>query len=445
MRNLHQPWLTPWPCSSTLAPPLMSPSFLMLRSVSASSLLLRHVLAATPIYQLLAVGLTGDGLDELEKLCRQFMWGWNDIGNPKTSLIAWERVAQSRRNGGLGWTRFRLKAEALQIRCLVKILTGEDKEWRQLAKALSFGHIERERIREKDGSGGFEEGVLLGNLSKIKGSPTLSRMFTGWRKILKKNQGTSWLQKMNSAGIFPDNEDRFLIERIEGWIRRNRIGKGQLMLSSCWKWKDKEGHFTWENTTAEWIQRKVWAWKFLQRGCFTGSRAADIGVSNGICDLCPTSIETIDYILWACRHLDRRRAGLKRLGIIPGTCNSIMEWFDFALEAGKRDPSYLTVLIGYIEAVWKERNERIFRGKRTRIPIAGLLKNSLVEIEAYPTKLCAANTLRCLRKAKDTVVGWSDTWAGWIRRTAPGIILASTTRESNLPRTTKGRALSAPR
>ncbi|KAL3693037.1 hypothetical protein R1sor_006688 [Riccia sorocarpa] len=69
---------------------------------------------------------TGEGLDALERLCRQFLWGWKEHNNPKTSLVAWERIAQSRQDGGLGWIKYREKAAALHIKCVLKLLTGEE-------------------------------------------------------------------------------------------------------------------------------------------------------------------------------------------------------------------------------------------------------------------------------------------------------------------------------
>ncbi|KAL3690427.1 hypothetical protein R1sor_016736 [Riccia sorocarpa] len=65
-----------------------------LLSWPAKTILLKHELATTPLYQLMSVGMCKDGLEELEKLCRNFLWGWNEEGNPKHALIAWDRIAQ---------------------------------------------------------------------------------------------------------------------------------------------------------------------------------------------------------------------------------------------------------------------------------------------------------------------------------------------------------------
>ncbi|KAL3680726.1 hypothetical protein R1sor_023682 [Riccia sorocarpa] len=151
-----------------------------LLSWPAKTILLRHVLAATPLYQLMSVGLDGEGLDGLERLCRQFMWGWNDLKNPKTSLVAWDRVTQQKQDGGLNWSRFRDKAAAMHIKCILRILKGEETEWAQLAKSLILrtlrdGSYQRERCQWR-----LEDALLMSNIQKIRGSPTLSRMLRSW-------------------------------------------------------------------------------------------------------------------------------------------------------------------------------------------------------------------------------------------------------------------------
>ncbi|KAL3675831.1 hypothetical protein R1sor_025779 [Riccia sorocarpa] len=123
-----------------------------LLSWPAKTVLLKHVLAATPLYLLMSVGLCRDGLEELERLCRNFLWGWNEEGNPKTSLIAWERIAQEKGKGGLGWTSFKNMADALNVRLVGRILEGGNTEWIQLARSfilrtLRKGSYQREHIQ----------------------------------------------------------------------------------------------------------------------------------------------------------------------------------------------------------------------------------------------------------------------------------------------------------
>ncbi|KAL3692001.1 hypothetical protein R1sor_005652 [Riccia sorocarpa] len=61
--------------------------------------LLKQVLAATPLYQMLSVGIEAEGIDGLETLCRQFLWGWADQEHPKASMIArdWNKIRKKLR------------------------------------------------------------------------------------------------------------------------------------------------------------------------------------------------------------------------------------------------------------------------------------------------------------------------------------------------------------
>ncbi|KAL3689655.1 hypothetical protein R1sor_015964 [Riccia sorocarpa] len=64
---------------------------------------------------------------------KELSWGWNEEDNPKSALIAWERIAQPKSNGGLGWTRFKEMSDALNVRLVSRILEKEDVEWIHLA------------------------------------------------------------------------------------------------------------------------------------------------------------------------------------------------------------------------------------------------------------------------------------------------------------------------
>ncbi|KAL3683883.1 hypothetical protein R1sor_001905 [Riccia sorocarpa] len=107
-----------------------------LLSWPAKTLLLRHVLAATPLCQLLSIGINNIIIEEVERLCRQFLWVWADECSPKASVIAWEWIAQARHNGGLGWVPIYDRAHALLVKDVVKTIKGDQSKWTQLARSL---------------------------------------------------------------------------------------------------------------------------------------------------------------------------------------------------------------------------------------------------------------------------------------------------------------------
>ncbi|KAL3689694.1 hypothetical protein R1sor_016003 [Riccia sorocarpa] len=63
--------------------------------------LLKHILAALPTYQMMTIGINDQGFQKLESQCRQFVCGWNSTGKPKTSLIAWWKLALRKEDVGM--------------------------------------------------------------------------------------------------------------------------------------------------------------------------------------------------------------------------------------------------------------------------------------------------------------------------------------------------------
>ncbi|KAL3686736.1 hypothetical protein R1sor_013045 [Riccia sorocarpa] len=166
-----------------------------LLSWPARTLLLKHVLAATPLYQLISVGLATEGIDALEKLCRQFLWGWSDQGSPKTALISWDRISQPKQNGGLGWVPIRDRAKAFHIKILAQLLLGSEAEWAVLAKNLVLRTLRSGQYQQERRQWSLAEGLIFLPGTKINGSPTLSRMMQSWKTIRSKMIGTSTKEK----------------------------------------------------------------------------------------------------------------------------------------------------------------------------------------------------------------------------------------------------------
>ncbi|KAL3680463.1 hypothetical protein R1sor_023419 [Riccia sorocarpa] len=161
-----------------------------LLSWPTKTILLKHVLAATPLYQLMSVGLSRDGLEELENLCRNFLWGWNEEGNPKHALIAWERIAQTKAQGGLGWVDLKVMADALYVRQVHRILEGGQAEWIQLARSFILRTLRKGAYQRECSQWSLQETLLLLPLTKVEGSPTLSRMLRSWYKARQKLKRT---------------------------------------------------------------------------------------------------------------------------------------------------------------------------------------------------------------------------------------------------------------
>lgn len=71
-----------------------------------------------PIFHLMALAMNLDGFKLLEGLCREFIWGPGENGNPRVPLVSWDTIAQLAAVGGLSFTRFKEHAALLKMRCV---------------------------------------------------------------------------------------------------------------------------------------------------------------------------------------------------------------------------------------------------------------------------------------------------------------------------------------
>ncbi|KAL3686494.1 hypothetical protein R1sor_009068 [Riccia sorocarpa] len=375
-----------------------------LLSWPTKTLLLKHVLAATPLYQMMSVGLSEDGIEDLERLCRQFLWGWNDQGDPRTSLVAWDRVAQPTWNGGLGWTPIKDRARAMHIKSSLK----------------------------KGGIQTVQEG-LVASL-----------------------EGPGWVQQIRAAGHHPEQEIINAVEHWESWLSSQMTVQHTEGFLTSWRWTDNTVIQTWRKDFRFWVtkfhkirdyeellnhkwgisnlakswkwrwnclwaapisyRKKIWWWKVLQRGFFTGCRAREMTVSTGICERCRETEETLEHLFWSCRIVRPWISALYRAGMLLGSSNTLMESIDTALERAAEDPSYIGGLGLLLEKTWKERNEKVFRKQLSVTPAAVLLKELAVEIEAFPTSHISDRKLAVITKAKETI----SQWRSRVGRIAPG-------------------------
>ncbi|KAL3689358.1 hypothetical protein R1sor_015667 [Riccia sorocarpa] len=283
----------------------------IIQDFEAKTLLLKHVLAATPLYQLLTVGLANEGLTALEQLCRQFLWGWQEDRRPRTALVAWNRVAQHKNDGGLGWLPFLERAKAANIKCIVKLLNGSEAEWAILTRSLILRTLRNGSYQRERRQCTAEEAITFLPLQKIQDSPTLSRMLKSWQEIKKKlkwdlegvtlprrstigqinmiledeeqephgpigrliatlnraeisnvaegiaiwSAGSTWLSTLQAEGIFLEETDNARLQEIENWIKEQQWSTEAEPLHNSWRWRDSRERFQNNHTIKVWTSK----------------------------------------------------------------------------------------------------------------------------------------------------------------------------------------------
>ncbi|KAL3683468.1 hypothetical protein R1sor_001490 [Riccia sorocarpa] len=104
----------------------------------------------------------------------------------RTALIAWDRVALPKAEGGLGWTKFKVMADALNVRQVSRIIEGGCAEWIQLARSFILRTLRRGSYQRECSQWTVQEGLILLPLTRMEGSPTLTRMLNSWYRARKK-------------------------------------------------------------------------------------------------------------------------------------------------------------------------------------------------------------------------------------------------------------------
>ncbi|KAL3675236.1 hypothetical protein R1sor_025184 [Riccia sorocarpa] len=147
--------------------------------------LLKHALKAIPNYILLTLGLSSSGYNQLETICRSFLWGKKELGSSKTPLIAWDFFALRRDQGGLDIIPFQLQGRALKMRHIARILSGEDVEWASAVRFFLKENVARGTQSRKRRFWSAGNAMLLHPNMRIRYSKTTATLMDCWRIAVK--------------------------------------------------------------------------------------------------------------------------------------------------------------------------------------------------------------------------------------------------------------------
>lgn len=98
---------------------------------------IKSVLAAIPIYALIADGLPPWAQKEIAGICRRFLWTGKEGSIHGKCMVAWPTVCRPKELGGLGIPDINLSGIALQTRWLWLQQTDGQRAWAQLPLAAS--------------------------------------------------------------------------------------------------------------------------------------------------------------------------------------------------------------------------------------------------------------------------------------------------------------------
>lgn len=147
--------------------------------------LLRHVLKAISGYHLLLLSLNKQGYGDLERECRQFVWGEDQDDHKKKALIAWSKIMRPKFEGDLKIRPFETQLQVLKIKCVTQLLEGRKVEWTMIVmqffqEALCTGPEKKEHKNWKT-----KDALLLVPQIKVIGSNTIKGMVKEWATTMQ--------------------------------------------------------------------------------------------------------------------------------------------------------------------------------------------------------------------------------------------------------------------
>ncbi|KAL3678974.1 hypothetical protein R1sor_021930 [Riccia sorocarpa] len=262
-------------------------------SFSGRVVALKHVVRCVPIHLLACLNLQKQTFDDMESICRTYLWGISKTGTSKVPLIAWAEVQRGKHAGGLGLADFRTTSKALRLKQIAKMFTHPDEDWIGAAEQLIRSTNSRGRDARERRDWLLQEVLLLNHPIKIPKAPTLTGLLEAWKlargklilddqyvvskcwqtsKILKLAISQKWITQeeyQSSTNVLR----REGIQTAEEWKRWSEVNTGEaenrtkaLGRSLCrpgdeeikiqdmdWKWRPKTKEYTgWNQPTGIW-------------------------------------------------------------------------------------------------------------------------------------------------------------------------------------------------
>jgi hypothetical protein len=372
--------------------------------------LIKAVLAAIPIHQLLALAPSKKTLKQLERVERGFLWEGRAAANGGSCHVNWRRVARPIALGGLGVQDLERAGMALRLRWQWFNRTDQNRAWHGLdlqctkeEKDLFFAST---TMTVGDGQTAiFWEDRWIHGRSISEIAPELYSCIPKRRR--KHRTVADGLQANNWAR---DIQGVIGVHEIGQYLRIWRLIEHTVLTTEpdrlVWKW-NSSGEYTANSaylaTFQGSIQCKAWRmiwkawappgvkffhWKANIDRCWTAARLARRGLQHHpSCLLCDQMPETIHHLTVGCPFA--RQIWHEILAWLRMTCNpptgddTLFEWWSATRQvtpkAMRKALDSVTLLVPWM--VWKHRNACVF--DRARPSISNLLHQIKDEVAAW--------------------------------------------------------------
>jgi hypothetical protein len=115
-------------------------------------------------------------------------------------------------------------------------------------------------------------------------------------------------------------------------------------------------------------QAKIFLWRVLAKGLFTGARAMLMGHADVICKECPEELETIPHLFEHCRHARRSWQAIQQQYVLGGhllqhsSSLSLLDLIESCLFKNPRSTATLQLVYNVLWDLWPARNGHQFQG-----------------------------------------------------------------------------------
>lgn len=308
-------------------------------SFGGRTTLINYVLGNLPTYYLSLFKAPAGVIDQLESLRRRFLWGGNEESR-KIPWIAWDKIVNSKENGGIGVGSLRSLNIALLVKWWWRLRSESSAIWSRTVIGIHNLHRNPpEKLSNRS---------IVGVWNNIAGADKeLIKFGLNYHQIFRKeNESDIWKCKISGNGQYTVkclreefNKSSFPNLGCEN-IKWLKVIPYKVL---CFIWKANLGG----------IQTKV------------GLARRGVNIPSLTCDLCSCGDEDRDHVLISCSVA---KLIWKDIGswceVRLDNMNSTQELMN-AVNGWGRCPKKRRILVIIVYAtlwyIWKSRNENVFR------------------------------------------------------------------------------------
>jgi hypothetical protein len=372
--------------------------------------LVKTVIAARAVHQLLVMEAPTWALEEVQKCMRSFFWAGKKKANGGQCLVSWEQICTPVQFGGLGVKDLRLQGIALRTRWQWLRRTDPDRPWQGLPMMTDRDAYEvfQSLVKITVGDGKtvrfwrdrWIEGESVEDIAPLVFSAVSTRR-KNCRTVEVAMTDNRWTTDLTSP---PDHD--MAVQLVRLWYKVNCVQR-DIMTPDVFSWPwSNSGQYSAKSTYAMlchgrvrsatsdcvWksgapLKCQIFGWLALQHRVWTSDRRARHGLQDqpSSCFTCLQEEDNIEHILVQCVYArEVWHRCLQRVGLqtqVPHQGDCLEDWWLLERQRFQRkDRKKFDRLISLAcWSLWKQRNSRVFNGNARQLSALELVNRILDE------------------------------------------------------------------